>query len=152
MDSSSPVEISSASGQGDTAHAITFWRAVLIPVSSDQVPTIGHSYINNNDNHWRKNQSTVVFLKWFHFELENKSRLALSTGDRCKKKTCSYFGYRLTTISVKFSGAIIKKFFSNLLPMYAVHRSIQLPPCTTKRHHGDIYDDPIHFFLAVVGK
>ena len=51
VDSSSPVEISSASGQGDNAHAITFWRAVLIPVSSDQVPTIGHSYINNNDNH-----------------------------------------------------------------------------------------------------
>ena len=50
VDSSSPVEISSASGQGDNAHAITFWRAVLIPVSSDQLPTIGH-YINNNDNH-----------------------------------------------------------------------------------------------------
>lgn len=31
VDSSSPVEISSASGQGDNAHAITFWRAVLIP-------------------------------------------------------------------------------------------------------------------------
>ena len=51
VDSSSPVEISSASGQGDNAHAITFWRAVLIPVSSDQLPTIGDSYINNNDNH-----------------------------------------------------------------------------------------------------
>ncbi|XP_015748987.1 PREDICTED: sugar phosphate exchanger 2-like [Acropora digitifera] len=31
VDSSSSVEISSASGQGDNAHAITFWRAVLIP-------------------------------------------------------------------------------------------------------------------------
>ena len=43
VDSSSPVEISSASGQGDNAHAITFWRAVLIPVSCYQLSTTGHS-------------------------------------------------------------------------------------------------------------
>ena len=51
VDSSSSSDTSSASAQGDNAHAIGFWRAVLIPVSSNQLPTIGHSCIIDNDYH-----------------------------------------------------------------------------------------------------